>query len=1032
MIGNKLSLIVVCIIGFSLTNFSQQNEFKVGIGFKNSYMRQGNQPYQCYDQLSETSPTVMVGSEEYPTSPLNVIAEDGFNAVYYFAPSDWDMSENNFYNTLTLINNHNLKLLAFANMWFVPNTPCNGGGCNGVNIYNNFIIGQPNHWTWNDPKALNKARPNYDLLSTLCYKSDLKDVIWGHEINGEGSFKHGRNISTTPLCYDSGPAYVETETPPQNVSDALGYFRNNLLPENQKTCLLLANHGATINDFTDDSQWTASSGNFENTPYDWDPQNYINQTNKPDVILEASYYQFPQNSWYNMPYSNISSGNGNHYLGKFKTIDYLKNKGFEVHAVTTSELGNNYPAYLSHYHTNNGKRNANWLWFQIYTSIIHGADGVWLYAHDTYDVTENELDKKEIFNGLQLDRFKRQYFSNSYNNFVSNLGKELRYLVDNNFLSSDSQSIIYTKKDESDPNCIVPAAENYIPSYYPNHRNEGYGLRYSIRTNGDEVIMIVSNPLNFTVTTTLDFNNIANPIIKKSYGVDILFSADVSPSSPTYKVNRNSNINLENGTVGVQFFKNFTNGKNLTLTFGPMDVQILKFKSIPPISFNNGWEKVWSNNGSGKIDGWNAIDSDKFYTGDFDGDGAEELLCVQTGSNHNWMTLLKFENGKWKWKWSNYGNSHVMLPYRDNFIVGDYNGDGKDELLGNDIDGFTTLFRYENNNWIWAWSDYGANHAIIPYKDKLISGDFDGDGKDEILGSDLPFGWMTMFNFEKNDFRWGWSTNGTNHPILAYRNNFIKGDFDGNGRDEFLGFSSWATLFNFQNNNFNWGWSTNGSNNFSGWNYPLPPADRLLIGSIDSQDFKDEIMFIQTGTNAAWAATKDFKTDNSGWNDNWFANPENGMPFINDWSIANGGGTNTKYHLIKAIVNEPEYLIAFRKFGCTTNNYNYLINMYKSTNGTNKSAILENDFEQENSKIIEKNWLIFPNPTSGFFNIIVNNVKESSTIEIYNSTGILIETIVDVLNSEHEVNLSAYSCGLYLVVLKNSNEVYFKKVNYTK
>ena len=76
--------------------------------------------------------------------------------------------------------------------------------------------------------------------------------------------------------------------------------------------------------------------------------------------------------------------------------------------------------------------------------------------------------------------------------------------------------------------------------------------------------------------------------------------------------------------------------------------------------------------------------------GDFDGDGSEELLCVgyTSGGANDWITVLKYVNDNWERHWSNYGSSSAgngIYQYRNNFIVEDFNGDGKDELLENDI-----------------------------------------------------------------------------------------------------------------------------------------------------------------------------------------------------------------------------------------------------------------------------------------------------------------------------------------------------------
>ncbi len=60
---------------------------------------------------------------------------------------------------------------------------------------------------------------------------------------------------------------------------------------------------------------------------------------------------------------------------------------------------------------------------------------------------------------------------------------------------------------------------------------------------------------------------------------------------------------------------------------------------------------------------------------------------------------------------------------------------------------------------------------------------------------------------------------------------------------------------------------------------------------------------------------------------------------------------------------------------------------------------------------------IYPNPTSDFLNIEVKN-WENSKIQVYNSNGKLIQTIKPKFDKE-TINLSNYSAGAYMVVLRN-------------
>jgi hypothetical protein len=1021
-------------------------------------MFENNQTYECYDQVCETSTLYTSGGNTYPTSPLNVIAEDGFNTVNYFQPSSWRHSEENMYTTLQLIANNGLKFLGFANEWFLPNTPCTDGNCGGINIYNNYLIGEDNEFTWNDPKAVNKARTNYELMSEYAYKSDLSDVIWGHDINGEGSYAHAWNITTNPLqCYSDSPVYVNSEVPPANVSQAIYDFRSNLLTDNQKICISIANHGGTINDYTDDFEYVNDSA-FQNTP-DYDPQQYLELTNKPDVIIEGSYYGFPEDTWLEYDYDSIAYGKG-HYLGKFKTIDYIQEKGYDnIQAFITGELvGTKYPEYRKHYQTDSTIANANWIWFQSYTSIIHGAKGVWIYCHDDYDTTSVEVNNDYYQkNGFELNRYTRNYFSNSYKNFFSNLGRELRYLLNEGFLSSDPNSIVYTKKDESDKYCIVPEASSYIPSTYNNidlseHKNENYGLRYTIRTNGDELIMIISNPLNIPITATLDFSNVSNPILQNAYGVDLLFEEYTSVTDSTYKVNRNSDINLENGTVGEKWYKAFSSGKELELSFGPCDVHILKFRTNQQTINTDGWEKVWTNNGSGIIGDWTSKDYDKYIPGDLDGDDVEELLCIQGGDFNNWATVLHYEDENWIKDLSNNGNNAIggwWITGTDKFICGDFDGDSSDELLcieGDDDSGnWATMLHYENGSWISGLSNNGNNTIggwTIKENDKFICGDLDGDTIDELLciQGDNDFGnKATILKFENNSWSPIWTNGGGNQIAnwnIRQADRFFTSDFMNDSTSQLLcvqGDDVESTLLSYDLSD---GWQVEWSNeggSFNGWSTPVSLTDKILVGNVDYSDSRDEIMFLQTESAASWSVSMDL-TGSQGdwnWNWNWGTNPLNA--YLYDWPIATGSGLSTDYFLIKAVENQPKYLMAIRKFGCSVDTYSYLIGLYKSLFSANKSASLaELDVSEGSIECgVMGEMSIFPNPNSGIFTVLLPTSAISSQLTVYNSLGTLIrqKTIDPILgeNKRISMELELLNPGVYFISWRCNDETQTKR-----
>jgi hypothetical protein len=341
----------------------------------------------------------------------------------------------------------------------------------------------------------------------------------------------------------------------------------------------------------------------------------------------------------------------------------------------------------------------------------------------------------------------------------------------------------------------------------------------------------------------------------------------------------------------------------------------------------NGWTKVWSSLNSAGLPGYS-----KHYIGDFDGDGTEDILGVSS----TWMTLFHYVGNEWVWGWSNYGDTAAgngIYPYRNNLIVGDFDGDGKDEVLG--ATAWLTLFHFDNGNWNWGWSNYGdPQNNLYPYAQQsnyLVAGNFDLSGnsgtspfnKDEIVGVGQN-GWITLFRLNADSSGWDWvSSTGpgvTSHALYPYRSRLSNGgDTNGDGQDELLGRGGWATTFSFTNGGFTWGWSTYGASNIAGVGYPQQSGDALLVGNIDHTDAKDEWFFIQNGPGASWATTVDWGGGQFNWN--WSNhNFTPAKPFIGDWPLASSTGANAQYQLVRAVAGQPKYLLA-RREGCGLHMY---------------------------------------------------------------------------------------------------------------
>ncbi len=440
-------------------------------------------------------------------------------------------------------------------------------------------------------------------------------------------------------------------------------------------------------------------------------------------------------------------------------------------------------------------------------------------------------------------------------------------------------------------------------------------------------------------------------------------------------------------------------------------------------NYEDGWQKQWMNKSSnesitGKIGGHTFNDNDIFYSGDFDGDRTQEMLIVSyAGSSNDYMDVVKYINGEWISLWSNNGSSSPgIYPYRNNLIVGDFDGDGKDEILGND--NWTTLFKFSNNNWQWAWSDYGnTSHPMYPYKIKLYAGNFYADGKTQLLGCSSG-DWTTMFSWNGSDFVWGWSDYGKANPFRNFRGNMIVGDFNGDGRSDLFGLGPYSAVmfqYNSSNGQYSQVWSSNGANNIAGWTYPFTGTDKLMAANIDS-DSKTELILVKK--NGPYAYTIDFAGSN-GWNSNFQ------YAFIGDWNVSPPLNTsNSKYAMVKPRASEPSFILTMRK----TCGGLYTSSMFKtSTAGFNyRTGAITTSSENGNTT---NEIFVYPNPGDKAFDVYIQkgNVRQ---ISVFNYSGEEIyKTENNYVLATLNIESNNWANGIYLIkVLTENNELLTSKI----
>ncbi len=162
--------------------------------------------------------------------------------------------------------------------------------------------------------------------------------------------------------------------------------------------------------------------------------------------------------------------------------------------------------------------------------------------------------------------------------------------------------------------------------------------------------------------------------------------------------------------------------------------------------------------------GWSVLNStslnrSRFLVGDFDGNGRDDLLYTFGGTT-------------WAVRWNGTGNWVNVASDTaavSSMLVGDYNGDGKSDIL------ITT-----GSGWYLRSSATGARAQLSTsgvVASNLLVGDFDGNGKSDVLYANGT-SWRVQYGGTG-----GWVTV---RNETASKTSLLIADVDGNGRDDVI------------------------------------------------------------------------------------------------------------------------------------------------------------------------------------------------------------------------------------------------------
>lgn len=160
----------------------------------------------------------------------------------------------------------------------------------------------------------------------------------------------------------------------------------------------------------------------------------------------------------------------------------------------------------------------------------------------------------------------------------------------------------------------------------------------------------------------------------------------------------------------------------------------------------------WSTNAN-----WCSHDTGELHVGDFNNDGRDDLICHDTANGSLWVDYASSSGQFGGTDWSKTG-AWCSQPTR-RFHIGNFDGVNGDDLLCHDVSTGTKWLDYSNSSGQFGGTDWStsANWCGHP-GGELFVGDFNGDNRDDLLCHDAVYGyrWVDYASssgrFEGTDF----------------------------------------------------------------------------------------------------------------------------------------------------------------------------------------------------------------------------------------------------------------------------------------
>lgn len=415
---------------------------------------------------------------------------------------------------------------------------------------------------------------------------------------------------------------------------------------------------------------------------------------------------------------------------------------------------------------------------------------------------------------------------------------------------------------------------------------------------------------------------------------------------------------------------------------------VLHTSDEPPV-----FKRLWENSGLGFIANQSMGASDQFYTGNFTDTASDQILKIdETGE----AQLFTFDETFWEARKS----SSFKVDGSFCVLTGSFQTTVREQPVLIHQNGIEVYDLFDSA--IFRYSCQPVMTALF------VSGDFDGNGQDEILELNPQSNTITVLDIDNKELK------KTIHRLhngfqWQYMRSFTTGDFDGDGADELLASGEETVMMEYINDNWEFLWKADQINHLPGPAYPFNSDEYdIQVHDLDKAHPGDELVLISKDGSKPELALLGFNPHSLFWDRGTY--PLEPTVVLGDWPLYPDESGNPRYFFLEN--KQGHHLWSLREASCG-NQFTYDSDLY-TFNFKMESLSAKTQYAD-----LSKKFNLYPMPAESLLHIESNfeNFKPLH-LEIFSANGNFILSYTETLNPKNFLLETAkLKPGFYLITL---------------